>query len=169
MRRITHHLVIDAIALLTFLAMIWTGLIVRFVLPPGSQRSHALWDLGRHDWGNVHSCLALGLIAVVVYHLVQHVGWIGQVVLGWRGRRRDSAWRLRRTRYAAAAAVLVIAAALAGFTRWAQSAVTLDESHRRGRQSSVDSRPNSTEQRKFPDSVPASIQGIRRQRRAGRE
>jgi len=56
MNKATLNLIIDVAAAILFLAMIVTGFILRFPLPPGTNKSLMLWSLTRHEWGN-HSLL----------------------------------------------------------------------------------------------------------------
>jgi hypothetical protein len=71
-------------------ALVTTGVILRWVLPPGSGGRGAgrgagrfghggakqLMDLSRHEWGNVHLWIAIGLLSLLVLHLALHWGWI---------------------------------------------------------------------------------------------
>jgi hypothetical protein len=66
MKRVHLNAIIDAIALVAFMALASTGLVVRYQLPPGSgeafgrgmgrragERSiELLWGLTRHEWGD---------------------------------------------------------------------------------------------------------------------
>ena len=61
MKRSTLHFAIDVVTFLVMLAMIATGLLVRFVLSPGSGQRRALWKYARHNWGAVHFWLAVAL------------------------------------------------------------------------------------------------------------
>ena len=44
--------------------------------------SFLLWGLTRHEWGNIHYWLAIGLMATLSLHLVQHWQWIVCMVKG---------------------------------------------------------------------------------------
>ncbi|HKQ47218.1 MAG TPA: DUF4405 domain-containing protein [Phycisphaerae bacterium] len=81
MRRATLNLIIDVISFAILASMIATGLLVRFVLPPGSRggRGLSLWNLDRHDWGDIHFGLAASLIGVLLIHLALHWSWVCQV------------------------------------------------------------------------------------------
>ncbi len=81
MRRSTLNFFIDAISFAVFLGMIATGLLIRFVLPPGSRggRGLSLWDLDRHEWGDLHFWLAVSLLGLLLAHLVLHWSWVCQV------------------------------------------------------------------------------------------
>ena len=76
MKRNTLNFVIDAASALVMAGMIATGLVIRFVLPPGSGSRKEVWGLGRHDWGDVHFWLAAAVGAVIVLHVALHWQWV---------------------------------------------------------------------------------------------
>ena len=80
MKRTALNLLIDALAALFFLGMIATGYVLRFPLPPGTNKSLSLWGLSRHQWGGVHFWISLGLLAVLLIHLALHWQWVVTVV-----------------------------------------------------------------------------------------
>lgn len=49
-----------------------------------------LWGLTRHEWGDYHYWIALGLLAVLSLHLFLHWKWIVGVV---RGKRTEASGR----------------------------------------------------------------------------
>ena len=77
---------------LLFLSLIFTGSIMRWVLPPGSGGGgsggehlgrgfrggrgavQTLWTLTRHQWGDVHFWIAAALVAFILLHLALHWG-----------------------------------------------------------------------------------------------
>lgn len=83
MARGTLNFIIDAVTFMVMLTMIATGLLVRFVLPPGSGERRSLWDYTRHDWGDVHFWLAVALGGLVLVHLALHWGWVCSLVSRW--------------------------------------------------------------------------------------
>jgi len=106
MKRVHLNAVIDAVALVVFLCLASTGLLLRYQLPPGSggavgrgmgrgsmqQPVDLLWGLTRHEWGDYHYWIALGLLAVLSIHLFLHWKWI---VCAVRGQKSESSgWRL---------------------------------------------------------------------------
>lgn len=106
MKRVHLNAIIDAIALVGFMALASTGLVIRYQLPPGSGEAFGrgtgrwagersvdlLWGLTRHEWGDYHYWIALGLLAVLSIHLFLHWKWIVGVV---HGKQTDaSGWRL---------------------------------------------------------------------------
>lgn len=95
MRRATVNYIVDAIALLNLLCLAGTGIILKFVLPPGSGGGGAGggygrgfrggrgpvevrdWlGLARHQWGDVHFVLAIIFVVLILIHLVLHWNWI---------------------------------------------------------------------------------------------
>ena len=76
MKRNTLNFVIDVVTTLVMFGMVATGLVVRFVLPPGSGSRWVLWGLGRHDWGDLHFWLAVGIGALVLIHIALHWQWV---------------------------------------------------------------------------------------------
>ena len=75
MTRTTLNFVIDLISAMVGLGLILTGLIMYFALPPGSRQA-ALWGVVRHDWGAVHSWLALSVVILMLVHLTLHWRWV---------------------------------------------------------------------------------------------
>ena len=80
MNRTIANIIIDIIAAFLLLGMIATGYILRFPLPPGSNKMLSLWGYTRHQWGDVHFWISLGLLIVFVVHLVLHWNWIVTVI-----------------------------------------------------------------------------------------
>ena len=80
MNRTITNVIIDLAAASLFVGMIVTGYILRFPLPPGTNRVLTLWGFTRHQWGTVHFWISLGMLAVIVIHLGLHWKWIVTVV-----------------------------------------------------------------------------------------
>ncbi len=76
MRRTTVNLLIDAAAAVAMLGMVATGYVLRFPLPPGTNRSLTLWGLTRHEWGEVHFWVSLTLLGAIGLHLCLHWAWV---------------------------------------------------------------------------------------------
>lgn len=125
MTRSALNFVIDAVTFMAMLAMIATGLLIRFVLPPGSGERRALWDFTRHDWGDVHFWLAVGLGGLVVVHLALHWGWVCSFLTRWyagadaHGRPKSA---LRRN-LVGAALLLAVTGLIGGFLWVAQRSI----------------------------------------------
>jgi hypothetical protein len=54
MNRALMNLLIDTVAAALLTAMVGTGYILWFALPPGTNRTHSLWGLLRHQFGTLH-------------------------------------------------------------------------------------------------------------------
>lgn len=80
MNRTLANVIIDLAAALLFVGMIATGYVLRFPVPPGTNRILTLWGLTRHQWGTVHFWISLSLLSVIAIHLVLHWKWVVTVV-----------------------------------------------------------------------------------------
>jgi hypothetical protein len=80
MNRTLVNVIIDLVATQLFLGMVATGYLLRFPLPPGSNKTLTLWGLSRHQWGDIHFWISLGLLAVLMIHLALHWNWIVTVI-----------------------------------------------------------------------------------------
>lgn len=76
MNRTIANVVIDLAAALLFAGMIATGYVLRFPLPPGTNRTLTLWSLTRHQWGSIHYGMSLGLLVIIAAHIVLHWKWL---------------------------------------------------------------------------------------------
>ncbi len=81
MKRNLLNFIVDAVTALVMFGMIATGLVIRFVLPPGSGRWRSLWGWGRHDWGDAHFWLAVAAGVVLIVHVALHWPWVCGMVL----------------------------------------------------------------------------------------
>lgn len=92
MHRPTLNFLIDLVAFVAFAFLTTTGILTRYLLPPGSGRWATLWGLNRHQWGDLHFWVAVVLLGVLAIHLVLHWRWILCIV---KGKRPDtSGWRV---------------------------------------------------------------------------
>lgn len=95
MKRNTLNFVVDGVSAVVMAGMIATGLLVRFVLPPGSGSRRSVWGLGRHEWGDVHFWIAVAVGALLVVHVALHWHWVCVTVLrlcSARSERGAGAW-----------------------------------------------------------------------------
>ena len=72
-----------------FCAMIGTGLLLAYRLPPGNRggRGLTILDMDRHEWGNVHLWIAYVVVAAVIAHLVMNWTWLTKIAASmkpWR-------------------------------------------------------------------------------------
>jgi hypothetical protein len=125
MARATLNFLIEVATFIVMSAMIATGVLLRFVLPPGSGERRSAWDLTRHEWGDVHFWLAIVLGCFVLVHLALHWGWVCSLVARWL-RSADSPARpssgLRRN-LLGLGAVTAVVLLVGGFVWAAQQAV----------------------------------------------
>ncbi len=56
--------------------MIATGYILYFALPPETNKSLSLWGWTRHQWGQVHFWISVGVLAVLLVHVALHWQWL---------------------------------------------------------------------------------------------
>jgi Domain of unknown function (DUF4405) len=86
MRKPSLYFLIDAIAFVAFVLLAGTGVLMRYVLPPGSGHFLTLWGLDRHAWGVFHFWIAVALMAALALHLLLHWRWVVGMI---RGRPRE--------------------------------------------------------------------------------
>jgi hypothetical protein len=96
MKRTTLNFIIDAIAFAGVVFLATTGFLMKYALPPGSGQLVGrgtgagaaqkpvtlLWGLTRHEWGDIHFWIAVGLMAALAVHLIRHWRWIVCVLQG---------------------------------------------------------------------------------------
>ena len=69
MRRIVLHRWVNTLAFALVLGLLITGVVLRWVLPPGGSCC-------RGQWREIHLVLALSFVGVLAVHLVLHRAWI---------------------------------------------------------------------------------------------
>ncbi len=82
MKRKHINFLVDSLAFTAFVLMTSTGVIMRYLLPPGSGRHTTIWALDRHEWVDVHFWLAVVFFSVLALHLVLHWRWIVCMIKG---------------------------------------------------------------------------------------
>jgi hypothetical protein len=97
MNRGVLNLLIDMVAAALLTALVGTGYLLLFVLPPGTNRTHILWGLLRHQWGTVHAWISGILLTVLAVHVALHWRWL---VMGLSRRFGVAAWAARSPRLA---------------------------------------------------------------------
>jgi hypothetical protein len=107
-RRPALNFVVDAIAFCGFVFMTASGVLLRFVLPPGSGHRMTIWGLDRHDWGGVHFWMAAALLGALSVHVLLHWKWIVCIV---RGQPREGSGVRLALGIVGLVAVLALAAA----------------------------------------------------------
>jgi hypothetical protein len=89
MKRVTVNFIVDLVSFVDLLGLVFTGIIMKYILPPGTGgcgrllsggwgREHIrdLWSMSRHEWGRIHYCLALLFVALIAVHIILHWSWI---------------------------------------------------------------------------------------------
>jgi hypothetical protein len=81
-KRAKLNFAVDTVAFMAFVLLIATGILIRYVLPPGSGHFSELWGMDRHEWGEIHFWIAVTLLGSLVLHLFLHWRWIISMVKG---------------------------------------------------------------------------------------
>lgn len=89
MKRGWLNFIIDCAGFLNLVGLAFTGLIMKYVLPPGTgglgRRLHSgrgreavkeFWSMSRHEWGRVHFYLAVFFVSLMIVHIILHWSWI---------------------------------------------------------------------------------------------
>jgi fucose 4-O-acetylase-like acetyltransferase len=105
-RKPALNFIIDSVSFFAFVLLITTGVLMRYLLPPGSGRISSIWGLNRHDWGDIHFWIAVVFLSIMALHLVLHWDW---VVCRIKGRQCEDS----QARFRVMLAVLAILALLA--------------------------------------------------------
>ena len=74
-RKLTQNKIIDLLSFVCMLLLLFTGIIMYYVLPPGSH-GDAFWGFTRHEWGDLHFWAAVIFSLLILYHLLLHLPWI---------------------------------------------------------------------------------------------
>ncbi|MGE5609727.1 MAG: DUF4405 domain-containing protein [Bacillota bacterium] len=161
MKRNTLNLFVDLLSALVVLGITATGLIVRFVLPPGSGRGRILWTWDRHEWGNLHFWLAVAAGVLLLVHVTLHWQWICVTML--RLFRRSSEQQVYprgiARNLAGVALVAGVIGLFGGFVWFAEANVKGNSEGRehRGRDESVQVPQDSNRWEQEPQSIRGSM------------
>lgn len=82
MKRPNINFIVDCLGFASFVLLSGTGVLMRYVLPPGSGHSTTIWTLDRHEWGSIHFWVAIAFLAVLAFHLFLHWRWIVTLMSG---------------------------------------------------------------------------------------
>jgi hypothetical protein len=107
-KRARLNFLIDAVGFIGFVLLTATGVLMRYVLPPGSGRRITIWGLDRHGWGAAHFWIAIAFFAVLAFHVWLHWRWI---VCLLQGRPREGSGIRLGLGILGIAAVLALASA----------------------------------------------------------
>lgn len=128
MRRNTLNYAVDTTILVLALPLLASGLILAFVLLPGSGghgrgEASTLWGLGRHDWGDVHFWIATGLCGLALLHLALHWSWVWNTTRGVFGLEPGPPSGATRRNTVGVVLALAVVGAFAAFVGVARSTV----------------------------------------------
>ena len=82
MKRTKLNFIIDVVAFVGFVGLTTTGVLMRYILPPGSGHYSIIWSLDRHEWGGIHFWISVVFFLILALHLVLHWRWIASVLTG---------------------------------------------------------------------------------------
>jgi len=82
MKRVSLNFFVDLIAFAGFVVLTTTGVLMRYILPPGSGHYSTIWGLDRHEWGGIHFWISVVFFSILAFHLILHWRWIASVVTG---------------------------------------------------------------------------------------
>ncbi len=106
MKRSRKNFITDSLAFVLFLFLVTTGVLLHYLLPPGSGHSSTIWGLGRHDWGDIHFYIAIGFLGILVIHLFLHWNWIVNLI---KGRKKIASGRRALLGFVAVLAIAALA------------------------------------------------------------
>jgi amino acid transporter len=92
MERSTLNLSIDGFAFAGFVLLTTTGVLLRYVLPPGSGHYSTIWGLDRHEWGGIHFWIAVVFFSVLGF--ICCCTGVGSSVSSLASRVKDPAFGL---------------------------------------------------------------------------
>ena len=89
MKRGTLNFVVVLVSFINLVFLALIGLIMRYILPPGTggrgrvlhggrsgEQIKHLWSMTRHQWGDIHFYLALVFVVLMALHILLHWSWI---------------------------------------------------------------------------------------------
>jgi len=82
MKRVNLNFIVDIVAFAGFVVLTTTGVLMRYILPPGSGHYSTIWGMDRHEWGGIHFWVSVLFFSILAFHLVLHWRWIVSVVTG---------------------------------------------------------------------------------------
>jgi hypothetical protein len=81
-KRPNVNFAVDCLGFAGFVLLTATGVLMRYVLPPGSGHSTTIWALDRHEWGSIHFWIAIAFLTILAFHLFLHWRWIATLMSG---------------------------------------------------------------------------------------
>lgn len=73
---------IDIAAFISFIFVVSTGVLMRYVLPPRSGQPIEILGMSRHEWGDIHFYITFIFLAILSIHLVLHWKFIRNMFHG---------------------------------------------------------------------------------------
>lgn len=123
MKRNTLNYLLDILLGILMIGLIATGLLLKFVLPPGSGQRQ-LWGMGRHDWGDWHFWIVVSFLMVLAIHLALHWQWVCVTTSRFFPRFKSAATRSMLRNLMGAATTIITIGLFIGFIYFANSQVT---------------------------------------------
>lgn len=79
---------VDASLLITFSALVWVTVVVRYVFPPAAVATGwSLWGLTLDDWIATQFNVLAVFSLIVLLHVMLHWSWVCGVIARWRGQK----------------------------------------------------------------------------------
>lgn len=75
-------ILVDITAFISFIFVVSTGVLMRYVLPAGSGSSVELLGMSRHEWGDIHFYITFIFLAILSFHLFLHWRFIRNIFRG---------------------------------------------------------------------------------------
>lgn len=73
---------IDIAAFISFIFVVSTGVLMRYVLPPRSGQYIEILGMSRHEWGDIHFYITFIFLVILSIHLILHWRFIRNVLHG---------------------------------------------------------------------------------------
>ena len=81
-RKFIQNVIVDSTAFVAFILLTTTGVLMKYILPPGSGHHTTIWGFDRHAWGDFHFWVAVVMFGALTLHLFLHWNWIAGVFTG---------------------------------------------------------------------------------------
>ena len=73
---------VDILAFISFVFVVSTGVLMRYVLPHGSGKSIEIIGMSRHEWGALHFYITVIFLIILAMHLLLHWRFIRKIFHG---------------------------------------------------------------------------------------
>lgn len=129
MNRNWLNLLVDVVTALAALGLVFTGLLIYFVMPPGSGRGRlTLLGADRHVWGDVHFWIAIAVLALVIVHVTLHWQWLCTMVCRMSVTKSKGAPAKARRNLAGLAAATAVVGLMGGALLLARASLVVNAS-----------------------------------------